>query len=390
MKKSKILLLKAWSQYDSLNIFTDDLIEAFQELGFETITPELPTKDNWSHQWYHEQIEPLLPCECIISFNGRIIECADMAKPTPFIALLVDHPYYQKHRLKVTDPNIIFTTIDRQHIKFIKEGFPHCKTSFLPHGGSQKEGYKNTFDERPINVLFTGSYKDINSVIEPLQALPSQQKMFIEKCCQTALNNSLPYWELFEHVLKSYRIKPESNTIMQLFDCIAIIDPYVRAHRRLNFLQYLDDAGISVDIYGPHWDQAPTFKNHRTHPAVNYTESLQLMTQSKCILNIGANFTDGAHERLFSAMLNGAVVITDETTYCKEIFVNGEHLFMYSLNNLHRIPLIIKSVLKDSQHHNKIALAGQKLAQQEHSWKNRAMSILDLINPIKDGVKYGY
>ena len=56
------------------------------------------------------------------------------------------------------------------------------------------------------------------------------------------------------------------------------------------------------------------------HDAVPYAESLEIMKQSKIVLNSSIKNKFGAHERIFAGLASGALVLTNENIYLKEYF----------------------------------------------------------------------
>lgn len=54
-------------------------------------------------------------------------------------------------------------------------------------------------------------------------------------------------------------------------------------------------------------------------------------------------FKQGAHDRVFNSMLNGAVCVTDTSGYLKDNFIDGENIIFIILKIL--MPRLIK--LKD-------------------------------------------
>lgn len=80
-------------------------------------------------------------------------------------------------------------------------------------------------------------------------------------------------------------------------------------------------------------------------------------------------FLDGSHERVFTAMLNGAVCCTDESGYWKQEFIDGESICFYDFQDLDNLENIIKELLLNLDKAGKIAQNGYDIAIHKHQWK---------------------
>lgn len=90
-------------------------------------------------------------------------------------------------------------------------------------------------------------------------------------------------------------------------------------------------------------------------------------------------FKDGAHDRIFNTMLNGAVCLTDSSVYLDEILHDQEDCALYSLSQMERLPEIAASLLADPDRMQRIADKGDELAQAGHTWAHRAKVLHELI-----------
>ncbi|MFQ9083217.1 MAG: glycosyltransferase [Clostridium sp.] len=143
-------------------------------------------------------------------------------------------------------------------------------------------------------------------------------------------------------------------------------------------------SGLEVHVYGNGWekDELAQYENIKRHGAVSYTEALDIMTNTKIVINKMPLFLDGSHERVFTAMLNGAVCCTDESGYWKQEFIDGESICFYDFQDLDNLENIIKELLLNLDKAGKIAQNGYDIAIHKHQWKNRAEQILEICNKV--------
>lgn len=59
-------------------------------------------------------------------------------------------------------------------------------------------------------------------------------------------------------------------------------------------------------------------------------------------MNVMPWFKDGAHDRVFNSMLNGAVCFTDWSRYLTENLRDGEDIFFYELDALECLPDMVQ------------------------------------------------
>ena len=112
---------------------------------------------------------------------------------------------------------------------------------------------------------------------------------------------------------------------------------------------------------------------------MGYLESLDIMADSKIVLNMMPEFKRGTHDRVVCAMCNGAVALTDPSTYYETEFTDGEDIVFYDMANLEELPRIVNDILSDEEKAGSIALNGQKKALLDHTWKNSADELIRMM-----------
>ncbi|MBT3394558.1 MAG: glycosyltransferase family 1 protein [Waddliaceae bacterium] len=369
----KIVIYKGGFQYDVVNMFAEELCEGFIALGKDAVVVDILKKEE-------NTIISLLSdsCDAVISFNAigaltrngaSVYDLFDV----PFIALLVDHPFYHYDRFKDIE-NCTVTCLDLSHIRCLKRVLPRMKTLHLPHAGSL--GEENLCCDKDIDILFAGTY--IGSEEEAKQKLqgaknPVLQKIF-EDIVQANLDDDAQALdEMFLKYAEEKKITMD-NAGMLLLECrtgLNISDFVIRNIKRLRALKILDDAGVTVDIYGDNWPD-DLFVNHRIHDAVPFKDVLSLMNRSKLVLDLSF-YPEGTHERIFSAMLNGACVLTDYNPYLESIpMINT-----FKWKDLKQLPERVEALVADSADSFEERAIMQEYAKKHHTWKNRAAKLLE-------------
>jgi spore maturation protein CgeB len=109
----------------------------------------------------------------------------------------------------------------------------------------------------------------------------------------------------------------------------------VRRKRRFDFLMAIAKSQLPVRICGAGWDsQHSAFKHAVFDGPVEMTHVVELMRQSRIVLNTNGNFGAGSHERPFSASLAGAACFSDFSRYYAEVFRPGEDIDLFYWQDL--------------------------------------------------------
>jgi Glycosyl transferases group 1 len=116
------------AQYGVLNLFADQLGEAYQALG-HTVAQE--------------------GADLTLSFTTLPERCQG-------IQLLVDHPLERQ-----ISPGATVGCVDRTHIEAVTRYFgDHHRPFFLPHAGCCLDGPGDPYADRDIDILFSGGFED--------------------------------------------------------------------------------------------------------------------------------------------------------------------------------------------------------------------------------------
>ncbi|MDE6319998.1 MAG: glycosyltransferase, partial [Lachnospiraceae bacterium] len=187
--------------------------------------------------------------------------------------------------------------------------------------------------------------------------------------------------EVAEAHLKEELSEVPEEEFKKTMAALTFIDLYVRYTFRGRAVQELVDAGIKVHVFGDGWDLLEC-----AHPEnlmlMNNLDSegcLKRLCQTKISLNVMPWFKNGAHDRIFNSMLNGAVCLTDSSVYLDEILNNNGDCSIYSLAQMEKLPEIAAALLADPNRMQRIADGGYEMAEAGHTWAHRAKVLHELI-----------
>ena len=305
-------------------------------------------------------------------WNKRKIPCVNIA---------VDHPFYFPELFEI-HPDIFYeVSIDRFHDKYVKKYYPDLmRGPFLPLGGTSlfPDGSFLPISERPIDVVFTGNYTPPEVFNSSIERLGEEYADFYTGILEDLIENpDMPDDEIMtKHILREIPTATDKDTHTAISNMI-FIDTYIRCYYRGKIVRTLLDNGIKVHCVGNGWErlQCKSPQNLTYTTDLLSEDCLKYISQSKISLNIMPWFKDGAHDRVFNSMLNGAICVTDHSIYLDEVIKPGKHAIFYNLNHIEMLPMIIKHNLDNIPRLEKMQKEAFEYAMANHTWAARAKSL---------------
>jgi glycosyltransferase involved in cell wall biosynthesis len=370
-----------------LQYIAEQYRKAFVKMGYEVfVFSSIKTKEDFMQNaeqmfLFHEK-----GLDAVLTFNNRGFrmqsedgECLWDTWNVPCYNILVDHPMHYYETLQDSPARGVVVCSDRNHVKYVERFYPNVHQSFfLPTGGEElvsQSGVSEAVKERTIDVLFIGSYKyhseyDYDALDEQvMDYLITHPTETFEQAVELCLKQTQP--DITDDVLK------------ETIEKHRFTDVNLSAMYRVEILRVLVENGITVTVYGNGWENTELYGNPHflCHPPVSFEEGLALMSQSKIVLNQLAWFKDGASERIFNAMLQGAVSVTDDSIYLRQVLQDGENVVFYSLSEIERLPGIVGDLLRNPDRRQQIADTGYQAARDGHTWEHRARQLAERMFP---------
>lgn len=294
--------------------------------------------------------------------------------------ILVDAPIWYKSTLDLHLNCMQIVSVDEYHNQFIKRFYPiYSNSIFVPHGGTGSQ-YVQDYDDREIEVLYLGGKQEVGKQIVELPMFADKGKNMREIFMQLMMENpSLPVEVIMDIYIRE--MAPELTEQMQIICIYAIymdVVRYIRGMYQEKIVETLAQAGIPVTIYsGGSWyklgEKYP--KNICVKERVSSAKCIKLIGNSKICLNIQPWFKAGAHERVFNAMLNEAVCVTDTSEYLLQNFTHGRDIVFYELEHLEQLSENIKYLLANPEC-AKFIIQNQKRRAANQTWADRLDEII--------------
>lgn len=385
-----IIVYYGKSAYNSTTTFVKHMMKHWDEMGYNVVELDINSEGVTSRLLNVLDNE----FEFAFSMNGVTADLKlndntylqDNIK-APFISMYVDHPLYNLIRLDTGLNNYHGLFVDENIVDYIKKYFKNIKTArMLPHGGDALEEDKLiAYEDRKIDVLFTGTYKDPEAILEEIGGLHRMGQVIVMNIVEQMISdNSITVDKALENFIKKNDIPLTDSEFKKYMDLTVYADSYIRALYRKLVVLALVKNGVKVSVFGAGWNKFDNSNpaNLKIGGSVDADTCKELMANSKIVLNVMPWFKRGSHERVFDAMLSKAVCVSDESEYITKEFVDGENIVTYSLKDLSGFVDKVKNLLEDNEKAAKIAENGYNIAKEKHTWAARAEEIVRIANEI--------
>lgn len=313
----------------------------------------------------------------------------------PCYNIAADHPYFYHDRLAELPADYHHISIDRLQEQYFRRFYPEfLHEGFLPLAGTmlEKEGCEEdggqqdallaeSTGKKQYDVIMTGNYTEL-SFFEPyINWINDEYAAFYRGIINELLEKP---WQTVEqvalaHCEREMGKEPDSELRIAMSKMI-FIDMYVRNYWRGKVVRTLVDAGIKVDVVGKGWEKLEDVKHPENlilHPQTDSLTCLEMIRQSKISVNVMPWFKDGAHDRVFNSILNGAVCVSDTSKYLCEELAEGEGVCYYNLENVDELPIKMKDLLHDEKRMQDIVSCCRAKVLDMHTWAKRAEQVAE-------------
>ena len=345
--------------------FADMLSDALVGLGQAVITMDGKSADS-------------VVLKGIIGFQSMALESENIRRmDCPKYQFMFDNPIYFNNLLRNLPKEYVILYQDRDYAEYIRTYYGTENALHFPPAGEDM-GYSDHLD-RPYDVVFMGTYPNILSP----EAFDEEEKEFYDYMME---HPDMAFDKGYRECLNIHgkisqsdetsddeRIRNGLGRMQNV--CRAVTGKY-----RTAVIDTLLEVGITVHVYGESWQNHDTDygKYLIVHPEVTIEEALSILGHTKIGLNIMSWHKAGMTERVANIMMSGAVCLSDETSYLREHYTDGEEMVLFKLSELFELPQKVLPLLRDEQLRRQMAAKAYERARKEHTWKKRAEELLEL------------
>ncbi len=384
-----ILVLKGRSLYNVLRLAADIMIDSFKNMGYQVAVLDLLDQEDCDRfeEALKEEYDLLFSFQALL-YNETVNESQDafwgQYKNMFTFGHIVDHPLYHYSRLETNHgDNMYVGCIDRNHVEYINTFCKGVKNAiYFPHAGFKAKNIIS-YEKRTLDLFFPCSYTSPGDIWNEIKGLEEVYQGIAEKLIQQML--STPMLTLQDALVRYFQsvnftyTEEEFHMLIGIFD---VVDKYIRAYTRDRLIRAVLDGGINLTVCGRGWNEFELLH----HPNLNFVgesgmdflETIEMMANSKFVLNHIPTLQCGMHERIFTSMRCGAVCITNDFPIVHEEFTDGENILLYSQEDLDSFVGRVKFLLNYPGKSKSIAEKGNAIAEDSHKWEDNGVKILDL------------
>ena len=388
IEKQFVILTKGNVCYGSTSYFAQRLNEEFLKAGRNSVLVSINDKNDAIR--LTREIFEKKNTAGIIGFNTDIYSYDDIfdirdeqssSLYVPLWHIILDHPLYHNRVLKNKLHDMRVICLDETHAQLIRKNYAHIKDVYVRPLPADTAKRLVPYMERSIDVLVTGTYTCSEDIISLAMHGGKNTMEIFQKMADYLINNpSYTIERAFESVLNHVNKEFDTN-FMDNLELNFFADMFIRAVIREELLMEMLRSGIDVDIFGHGWEKfilkcdmvqekEGVFSGKlKLHGETDYKNLPDIYADSKIALNVLPWFKAGQHDRISLAMCNGCVCVSDESIYLENKFVDGEELFMYSLEDMHEAAVIIKNLQAQPLEAAKTAAKGYACAIRELGFK---------------------
>lgn len=372
--------------------FTEEITRALAALGVECLRIE--GKAYGDLKKLKKEIQHASP-DCTIAFN-HVIPCDKYGNPftadikIPHLALLIDPPHYFLHLLHT--PSAIIASDDEADVEFYKrQGFD--RVFFFPHA-TPKVQTRPPSSPRSLEVSMISTFIDFDYARAKWKTtFPLQAQKLIETAAEIILSDqTTPYSKAMEEALtnpaisKSFDFKKIDFTHL-----LILLEAFTKGKHRFDLLLSIKDAPVHLfggSTSAVQWkDKLPkSASNIIIHDPVSFERVFDVIADTQILLHSCRSITQGGHERIFTGMSYGAVIIAGKTGYLEKSFIEDEEILLFQ--NFSETNDKINQILSNSTKREEMAKKAFEKAQKEHTWEERAKILIEklpsLIKKIKE------
>lgn len=388
-----------YTEVESFNFFSNVLSKELQKRGHEIFILDLlnPPAEN-PHSYVRFSQFASAKVDAAVSFDGLGIKDDLLigiwnAYHTVVVDIFMDPPLRFHTAMEKHPQNYLMFCCDWDHVEYVKKYFGQSVpcVGFMPHVGVMPDQNIPVipYAQKKYDVLFSGTY------YSPENRL-SQVEEMIEK--GTAVYDF--YQILFECLVEDSRLTIEQGAfrtiermglsadqdmLKSLMRCAERVDWAIRMYQRGRVVEVLAESGVELYLLGRGWENHCSAKYpnvHRIDDRIPYADTLAYMADARLNLNVFPWFKAGTHDRIFNALLQHSLPLTDSSRWVDENFTNGEDIALYDLEHLEKLPEIVGELLRDTERAERMIQKGYEKTAKNLTWSNCADWILTAIEQL--------
>ncbi len=302
----------------------------------------------------------------------------------PVFDYIVDHPRYYADTMLDPVCDLYVFALDRDHVNYISNYYPKVKGAYFSPNGGTKIDNSIALKNREIDVLYMGNCKPAWEFPQ-IDMFPEGIDFFNGVLKYLLTNPMLTTEDAIQLFFDDNRITVDNNHMIKInTEYAQFIENLVRRYYMLEAMKALDEAGVDVHVYGDGWvDEEYPFSDHiHLHGRISLIKLMNLIGSAKISLCFIPWFKNGCSEKNFDSMLNGCLVVSDQSGYLTEKYRDGYNIVYFDLNNPKQMAQDVKWLLTNISQAEVIAKRGYETAVKYDTWSCRFDRVMNVMQEV--------
>lgn len=300
---------------------------------------------------------------------------------------LVDPPFYFSAAEHFPLHKLTMLCVDENHAAFIRDYWKQeINAYFIPLAGTISRAAFIPYKERTFDILFTGACNESDPLDTYTSQFSKEKKELWFYCYEQLLGPCKN--ETLETVLANgldfLHITVNQDEFKKILTSFHDIDTLIRHKYREEIISSLLAAKLPVHVFGSNYSM---LKENRemliVHGNIPYEQTIEMTANAKIVLNVMPWFKAGIHDRVYTAMLNKSVCVTDTSTYMDTLFSKQDVLIPYSLDFISQLPGKIRTLLANPDFCELIGEHAYTFAKEHGTFSNWTDQFLKCIQKRK-------
>ena len=261
-------------------------------------------------------------------------------------------------------------------------GFPH-PSLFCPDAGPDPIAAPVPYGERDIDIFFCGTLKEAVDRASWAAAHPNWPEFLTALLFDTvdAITGSVePALDLFLKVWAAHGVEPGQLRRAEFCALLTRVLEVAEFNRRIEVLEALPDCRLAIVS-----NALPARLKDRPNLTFlsridDYGKICDLMGRSKLVLDTTCKFPQGSHERIWFAMAQGTVLLTDRSSFMERDFADRRDILYLPKRNPAGELAELRALIEAPAALQEIAARAALTYRAKHRWKDRVAIIADAVS----------
>jgi hypothetical protein len=305
------------------------------------------------------------------SSGEPIFDSLEMA----YVGLLFDHPWFQPLP-SARSARLYATVPDLSNVAQLPLIYPEVilrGTAFAPPAIDARNDCTQAGEARDIPLLYIGNLH--NEALTRLWRDDPNASLFDETAELSIDEPELPLHQVLERVLAGRGRELDAAVALEV---LRPVEYFRRTRHRLDAVRAAAASGIDMRVVGNGWQQAGLPANVQLHPFVDYRELLALVARAQICLD-ASTYPQGANDRVFNYMLNGAVTFTNARGYLAQAYGPEGGLQFYALDEPDALADALRNLIAAPARMREQAARARELTLATQTWRHRVEAMLQML-----------